>query len=430
VCVHRPSGQIFESRDIVFNEGSTNTPSCVKIDDPCLNVEGTKPLAVGTLPEAIQMTPYSPVGDGETASTKEDSDDESVNRIPSEGVSDIDNVLVHAPVSSNRTGSSPDGILSCQIARIELPVEWQVSRGQQHAKRLERTSDGCSGQALGPPLPYPVPIPTPAVRHSSHACRAPIGDNDSRFFINAYKRTTLEEEIQLNDEGTDNLPCCIEGLDKGGETDACADAVGCDMLTQSAHHAATAMPLDSKPAVGRPDINLWLGVMAIKLNTFKEIGLYQEVKAPPNHKIINSKWVFKIKCGPNSEIDKYKAHLVMKGYTQIEGLDYMDTFVPVTKFTTICLLLALAAQHDLEVHQVDVKAIFLNGKLEEEIYLCPPPGFCDDSKVIWHLQCALYSLKQALKAWYNTLQKRLSPLDSHAVMLIIVYSTRTRMAIY
>ena len=76
--------------------------------------------------------------------------------------------------------------------------------------------------------------------------------------------------------------------------------------------------------------------------------------------------------------------------------------MPVTKFTTICLLLTLAAQHNLEVHQVDIKAAFLNGELEE-IYLCHPLGFRDNPKVVWHLQRALYSLKQASKAWYDML---------------------------
>ena len=88
--------------------------------------------------------------------------------------------------------------------------------------------------------------------------------------------------------------------------------------------------------------------MGIELNIFKEIGLYQEVKIPLDCKIIDSKWVFKIKHGPNGEINKYKAHLVTKGYMQIEGLNYTDTFAPITKFTTTWSLLALAAQHDIK----------------------------------------------------------------------------------
>ena len=210
----------------------------------------------------------------------------------------------------------------------------------------------------------------------------------------------------------EDLPSHIESLDDGGERETCTDVTEshCDVLTQSMQCAATATLLELEPltfndAIEHPDADLWPAAMEIELNTFKEIGLYQEVKMPHNQKIIDLKWVFKIKCGPNGEIDKYKACLVMKGYTQVEGLDYSDTFMPVTKFTTICSLLALAAQHNLEVHQIGVKAAFLNGKLEEEIYLCPPPGFHDDPKVIWCLQHALYSLKQALKVWYDMLQK-------------------------
>jgi len=112
----------------------------------------------------VETTPYSPVGDGETASTNKDLDGKSVDRIPSEGVNDIENALIHAPVSSNHTGLSPDGVLSHQIVRIEVPVEWQVSKGQQHTKWQEHTFDGHSSHLSAPPLPYPVPIPTPAVR--------------------------------------------------------------------------------------------------------------------------------------------------------------------------------------------------------------------------------------------------------------------------
>ena len=411
VCVNRPSGRVFKSRDVVFNEGSANAPTHVKIDDSNLNVEETKWSAAGMVPEAIGGNQDIPDEDDKTTKGDQPPDGVSVNGEPSERVSNDENALVHAPDRSDHARSPPDVELHCQIANVEVPVERQVSRVQWQGKWPERTFDGRSSHPIAPPSPYPVPIPTAAVRCSSHARRTPICDDDSHFFVNTYERATLEEEIQLNERGMDDLPSHIEALDDK-EMDTCADVMEshCDILTQSVQCAATATLLDNEPltyndAVERPDTDLWLATMAIELNTFKEIGLYQEVEAPPDRKIIDSKWVFKIKCGPNGEIDKYKARLIAKGYTQVEELDYTDTFAPVTKFTTIHSLLALAAQHDLEVHQIDVKVAFLNGELDKEIYLCPPPGFRDNPKVIWRLLRTLYSLKQASKAWYDTLRK-------------------------
>ena len=338
--------------------------------------------------------------------------DVSVDGEPSEGVNNDRSALMHIPDQSNCARSPPDIESRCLVASIEPTIKQQVSIGQHNTKWLEHTFDGRLSHVQGPPSPYPVPIPTPAVRWSSQACRAPICDDNQCFFINAYERSTLEEEIQLNEGGTDDLPGHIESLDNGGERETHADVTEshCDVLTQSAECAATATLLDIEPltfnnTIEHPDANLWLAAMEVELNTFKEIGLYQEVGMPCDHKIIDSKWVFKIKRGPNSKINKYKARLVTKGYTQIEGLDYTDMFAPITKFTTIRSLLALAAQHDLKVHQIDIKATFLNGKLEEEIYLHPPPGFCNDPKVVWQLLHALYGLKQASKAWYDMLWK-------------------------
>jgi hypothetical protein len=91
------------------------------------------------------------------------------------------------------------------------------------------------------------------------------------------------------------------------------------------------------------------------------------------------KWVYKIKCEPTGEIEKYKARLFMKGFTQVEGIDYSKMFAPVTKFLTIQILLALVAQLDLEVHQMDVKSAFLNGELDKKIHLEMPPGIHDSS---------------------------------------------------
>ena len=83
----------------------------------------------------------------------------------------------------------------------------------------------------------------------------------------------------------------------------------------------------------------------------------------------------KKKLKPDGSVDKYKARLVAKGFKQRENIDFFDTFSPVTRITSIRVLIALAAIHNLEVHQMDVKTGFLNGELEEEIYMEQPEGF-------------------------------------------------------
>jgi hypothetical protein len=129
--------------------------------------------------------------------------------------------------------------------------------------------------------------------------------------------------------------------------------------------------------------------------------LYEVVDHPTNCKVIDSKWVFKLKRGPDGEIAKHKACVVAKGYTQIEGLDYDEMFAPVVKFTMIQVLLAISAHLDLKIHQVNIKTAFLNGELKKEIYLKPPPGSNVDKTLVWRLLKPLYGLKQAGRQWYQ-----------------------------
>ncbi|CAM8881073.1 unnamed protein product [Rhodiola kirilowii] len=95
---------------------------------------------------------------------------------------------------------------------------------------------------------------------------------------------------------------------------------------------------------------------------------WELVNLPPGCKPLDSKWIFTKKMKVDGTVEKYKARLVIKGYRQKEGLDYFDTFSPVTRITSIRMIIAIAALRNLEIHQMDVKTAFLNGDLEEDIY--------------------------------------------------------------
>jgi len=104
--------------------------------------------------------------------------------------------------------------------------------------------------------------------------------------------------------------------------------------------------------------------------------------------------VFKIKHGVDGEVECYKAGLVARGLTQTFGVDYNETFAPIAKFVSICCILALVAIEDMEIHQMGVKTAFLNGDLEEEIYMEQPTRFTQEGE---HLVCKLHKSLYGLK---------------------------------
>ncbi|MDM1575530.1 reverse transcriptase domain-containing protein, partial [Escherichia coli] len=116
---------------------------------------------------------------------------------------------------------------------------------------------------------------------------------------------------------------------------------------------------------------------------------------------IGCKWIFKRKIGADGKVETFKARLVAKGYSHREGIDYQDTFSPVAMLKSFRTLLALAAHYDYEIWQMDVKTAFLNGYLEEDIYMEQPLGFtfsdCDHK--VCKLQRSIYRLKQASRSW-------------------------------
>ena len=119
------------------------------------------------------------------------------------------------------------------------------------------------------------------------------------------------------------------------------------------------------------------------------------VPAPKDRTIIGTKWVFRNKMDEDGVVTRNKARLVAKGYSQEEGIDYDETFAPVARLEAIRIFLAFAAHSNFKVYQMDVKSAFLNGELEEEVYMQQPPGFEDPHHpdFVYRLLKALYGLK-------------------------------------
>jgi len=124
---------------------------------------------------------------------------------------------------------------------------------------------------------------------------------------------------------------------------------------------------------------------------------------PPGCKSLGCKWIFKKKMKFDGTIDKFKARLVTQGFRQKEGIDYFDTYAPVVRISSIRFLTGLASIHGLVIHQMDVKTAFLNGILEEEVYMKQPEGFVmpGNEHKVCKLVKSLYGLKQAPKQWHQ-----------------------------
>ena len=127
---------------------------------------------------------------------------------------------------------------------------------------------------------------------------------------------------------------------------------------------------------------------------------WELVDKPTHKRTIGVKWVYRTKLNSDGSIKKHKARLVVKGYAQMFGVDFSETFAPVARLDTIRMLLALAAQKGWNIHQMDVKSTFLNGYLEEEIFVEQPEGFIVKGmeKKVYLLKKALYGLKRAPRA--------------------------------
>lgn len=166
----------------------------------------------------------------------------------------------------------------------------------------------------------------------------------------------------------------------------------------SAQHYVNCDPESIDDAKQRDDWPNWKEAIDSEYDSLIKNNTWTLCDLPKERKAITGKWMFKLKHKSNGDIDKYRARFVARGCSQKQGFDYGETYAPVAKLTTLRILLAIAVRFNMHIHQMDVKGAFLNGNLDEEIYIKPLEGFDHGGKVC-KLQKAIYGLKQASRMW-------------------------------
>jgi len=161
-------------------------------------------------------------------------------------------------------------------------------------------------------------------------------------------------------------------------------------------------PISFSEAINGDDFGKCLDAMKYELKLMAQNDVWDLVEFAEGCKRVGCKWVFKTKRDSYGNIERHKTRLVVKGFTQKNGIDYTKTFSPISKKDSFRIIMTLVAHYDLELHQMDVKTAFLNENLDEDIYIDQPVWFIEEGKkhMVCKLKKSIYRLKQAFRQWY------------------------------
>lgn len=201
---------------------------------------------------------------------------------------------------------------------------------------------------------------------------------------------------------TKKRPTMLDGIEEENVLDTRLRARGNsidDSIISMAFLTIYSEPTSYEQAIASTDRRQWENAMNEELDSLLKNETWDLVPRPNDQKVIDNKWVYKIKTNPNGDIDRYKARLVGRGFNQQYGIDYEETFSPVVRFGSIRTMFALAAMNKMKIRQFDIKTAFLYGDLEETVYMHQPVGYDDNSGRVCQLRKSLYGLKQSSRCW-------------------------------
>jgi transposase InsO family protein len=207
-----------------------------------------------------------------------------------------------------------------------------------------------------------------------------------------------------------NVPDVPPAEDPDADEEALAE-IALAFAASSANSAGYKEPATLREALDSPDAEQWKQAIEKEVQALEDMGTFTVIDdLPKGRKAVSSKLVFRVKRNADGSIERFKARLVARGYSQVPGMDFDETFAPVVKLTSIRILCALASLLKLHFHHLDVDTAFLNGILQEEIYMRLPQGIGLNSGKFVRLLRSIYGLKQASRVWNELLDTELGKL--------------------
>ena len=224
--------------------------------------------------------------------------------------------------------------------------------------------------------------------------------------VQADKRVTLELSSEKEESEEDEVNNVEFNVPPPAREKRAPDRFG-EWVTMASEDIVE--PTTVSEALHSPHSEQWREAMQQEIDSLQEHDVYELTELPRGRRAVGCKWVFKIKHNADGSIERYKARLVAQGYSQRYGVDYDETFSPVVRFESIRTVIALSVQRGLKLHQIDVTSAFLNGELEDEVYMKQPEGFEVEGKedLVYKLNKSLYGLKQSSRCWNSVLDEHL-----------------------
>ncbi|CAN6675180.1 hypothetical protein TRVA0_106S00122 [Trichomonascus vanleenenianus] len=157
----------------------------------------------------------------------------------------------------------------------------------------------------------------------------------------------------------------------------------------------------------------WEQAMKSELDSLEDTKTWEEASEAEyrGKNLIKTRWVFTVKTGPDGTITRFKARVVAQGFSQVEGIDYFETFSPTLSFEALRVMLAIGCMSSMIIHQIDIKTAFLNSDIDTEVFVKPPQGYHKDDRPVMRLRKSLYGLKQSPRNWHFRLKEEIERLS-------------------